>query len=76
VWAAGPREAALALALQIVAGLGTGAMVLVGQRVLSGVLDSDRSGGDVGDFLPAAAARDPCSRCWRWSRCSRRSPRW
>jgi ABC-type multidrug transport system fused ATPase/permease subunit len=56
VWAAGRREATLALALQTVAGLGTGAMVLVGQRVLSGVLDADRSGSGVGGFLPAAAA--------------------
>jgi ATP-binding cassette subfamily B protein len=56
VWAAGRREAALALALQIVGGLGAGAMVLVGQRVLSGVLTADASGGDVRDFLPSALA--------------------
>ena len=56
VWAAGRRQAALALALQVVGGLGTAAMVLVGQRALSGLLAADRSGGGLGDFLPSAAA--------------------
>ena len=53
VWAAGRREAAIAIALQLVGGLGTGAVVLLGKRVLDGVLAADRSGDGIGHFLPS-----------------------
>jgi ATP-binding cassette subfamily B protein len=53
VWAAGRREAAIAIALQFVGGLGTGAVVLLGKRVLDGVLAADRSGDGIGGFLPS-----------------------
>jgi ATP-binding cassette subfamily B protein len=56
VWSAGRRQAALALALQLVGGLGTGAVVLLGKQVLDGLLAADRSGGGIADFLPSAAA--------------------
>jgi ATP-binding cassette subfamily B protein len=53
VWAAGRREATIAIALQLVGGLGTGAVVLLGKRVLDGVLAADRSGDGIGGFLPS-----------------------
>jgi ABC-type multidrug transport system fused ATPase/permease subunit len=53
VWAAGRREAAIAIALQLVGGLGTCAVVLLGKRVLDGVLAADRSGDGIGHFLPS-----------------------
>ena len=55
VWAAGPREATIAIALEIVGGLGTGAMVLLSKRILDGILAADRSGAGVEDFLPDVA---------------------
>jgi ATP-binding cassette subfamily B protein len=56
VWAAGRRQAALAIALQLLGGLGTGVTVLLGRRVLEGVLAADRTGAGVGGFLGSAAA--------------------
>jgi ATP-binding cassette subfamily B protein len=56
VWAAGPRHAAIALVLQVLGGLGTGALVLLGKQVLDGLLAADRTGGGIEDFLPSAVA--------------------
>jgi ATP-binding cassette subfamily B protein len=56
VWAAGPRQAALALVLQVLGGLGTGAMVLLGKQVLDGLLAADRTDGGIADVLPSATA--------------------
>jgi ATP-binding cassette, subfamily B, bacterial len=54
VWAAGRREATIAIALQVVGGLGTAAMVLLGKQVLDGILAADRSGDGISSFLPSA----------------------
>jgi ATP-binding cassette, subfamily B, bacterial len=56
VWAAGPREAALTAGLQLVGGLGIGVSVLVGKRVLDGILGADRTGQGIEDFLPSVVA--------------------
>ena len=52
VWSAGRRQAAIAIALQVVGGLGTAALVLLGKHVLDGLLAADRTGGGIEDFLP------------------------
>ena len=56
VWSAGRRQSAIAIALQVVGGLGTAALVLLGKQVLDGLLAADRTGGGIEDFLPSAAA--------------------
>ena len=56
VCAAGRREAATAIALQLVGGFGTAAIVLLGKQVLDGLLTADRTGGGIDDVLPSAVA--------------------
>ena len=56
VWSAGRRQSAIAIALQVVGGLGTAALVVLGKQVLDGLLAADRTGGGIEDFLPSAAA--------------------
>jgi hypothetical protein len=70
VWSAGRGEAAVALALQLVGGLGTAAVVLLGRRVLDGLLAANRTGGGIADLLTSTvtlatvtAALDLLGRC-------------
>jgi ATP-binding cassette subfamily B protein len=55
-WTADRRSFALAAALQVVSGIGAGAQLLVGQRVLRSVLSADASGGRLSRVLPDLVA--------------------
>jgi ATP-binding cassette subfamily B protein len=55
VWAAGRREALIAAAMQLVAGVGVGALVLLGKHVLDGAFAADHAGRGLGDVLPTVA---------------------
>jgi ATP-binding cassette subfamily B protein len=52
VWAAGPRELLVVLAINAVNGIGLGAVLLLGKGVLDGVLAAGRSGAGAGVVLP------------------------
>jgi ATP-binding cassette subfamily B protein len=51
-WQAGPRELAAMAAAQLVTLVGVVVTALVARSLLSGLLDADRTGGDVGDLVP------------------------
>ena len=59
VWSAGRREAAIAIALQLVAGLGTAAVVLLGKQVIDGCWPPTG---------PAEGSRSSFRARWRWRR--------
>ncbi len=44
VWAAGPRELLVSVALKVTGGLGLAVLLLLGRGVLAGVLDADQTG--------------------------------
>jgi ATP-binding cassette subfamily B protein len=44
VWAAGPRELLISVALKVAGGLGLAVVLLLGRGVLAGVLDADQTG--------------------------------
>ena len=52
VWAAGPRELLVVLAIKVVNGIGLAAVLLLGKGVLDGVIAAGRSGGGAELVLP------------------------
>lgn len=54
-WRAAPRDFTISAALQLTAGVGIALQLLVGRRVLEGILSSGRGGG-FGDVAPALLA--------------------
>jgi ATP-binding cassette, subfamily B, bacterial len=56
VWAAGRRQLATVIALEAFAAIGLAGLVLLGQSVLAGVLDADRTDAGWSDLLPQLVA--------------------
>ncbi|HEU4897695.1 MAG TPA: ABC transporter ATP-binding protein [Actinomycetota bacterium] len=52
VWAAGPRELLVVLAIKVVNGLGLALVLLLGKQVLDGVIAAGRSGAGASTVLP------------------------
>ncbi len=55
-WSACPRQLTGLMALQVVAGLGTGVQLLIGSRLVAAVLRADRAGSGIGAVLPTLGA--------------------
>ena len=53
VWAAGPRELLVVLAIKAVNGIGLAVVLLLGKGVLDGVIAAGRSGAGAGQPRPA-----------------------
>src|SRR5689334_12192658 len=56
MWAAGRRELLTFVVVEVVSAAALAGLVLLGQSVLSGVLEADRAGGGWSGFLPQLIA--------------------
>lgn len=56
VWRAGRRQFVIAIVLQLIAGVGLAAQLLVGARMLATILEADRSGRGLNDVIPGLLA--------------------
>jgi ATP-binding cassette subfamily B protein len=56
MWAAGPRELATAVGVELAGAIGLGVAVLLGRDVLEGLVEADRTGAGWDSFAPALVA--------------------